>query len=223
MSHIDSQHLYSPPHGHSVSTTVRQPWSEYKTLPISVLSSSQAVKSTLPTSCASIIPTTIPPHATRRTQQSSQPSSTNQAAAQKRSHQTLHPHPPLHPSHENQENQETLQACILATLPYIARIPSTQPLNDGSWELLVRKTDLPLLRHVVQRHLPFATLSDEAYHPREPTDADVSCWGPLAARNRAGFWFWMRASRVIGERVGVVADFYQDVLDSSGWTGYDFA
>jgi hypothetical protein len=23
---------------------------------------------------------------------------------------------------------------------------------------------------VVQRHLPFATLSDEAYHPREPTN-----------------------------------------------------
>ncbi|GFF41963.1 hypothetical protein IFM51744_04981 [Aspergillus udagawae] len=127
------------------------------------------------------------------------------------------------PSHENQENQETLPACILATLPYIAHIPSMQPLNDGSWELLVRKTDLPLLRHVVQRHLPFATLIDEAYHPREPTDADVSCWGPRAARKLAGFWFRMRASRVIGERVGVVADFYQDLLDSSGWTAYDFA
>ncbi|KAL2788224.1 hypothetical protein BJX66DRAFT_309335 [Aspergillus keveii] len=103
----------------------------------------------------------------------------------------------------------------LEILPYVADIPSIELLNDGSFELLARKRDLPNLRTAVRSLFPNARL-EEDYNPLDPTGSDVAFWGLLNARKMVGTWFYRRALRIIQTGNMRAAMYYRQLLDVNG-------
>ncbi|KAL3442782.1 hypothetical protein BJX65DRAFT_312549 [Aspergillus insuetus] len=103
----------------------------------------------------------------------------------------------------------------LEIIRYIADIPSIELLNDGSFELVTRKTDLPTVRVAVRKLFLNARL-DEDYDPLKPTGMDVAFWGLLSARKMVGIWFYRRALRIIQTGDMRAAMYYRHLLDVNG-------
>lgn len=74
-------------------------------------------------------------------------------------------------------------------------IPSIQLLNDGSWELLVRIVDIPLLREILSRRYRTFTFSED-YQPIDPRPHDVAYFGRRRAEALYARWFWDKAKQV---------------------------
>ncbi|KAK7894611.1 hypothetical protein LTR67_006373 [Exophiala xenobiotica] len=90
----------------------------------------------------------------------------------------------------------------------ILQVPSITPLNDGSWEILVRNAYLPTLRS----KLPNRFTLDPQYCPFEPLREDVECWGLEKARELYALWFSERAIRVIEKSWAIAQMYYGHVL-----------
>ncbi len=93
----------------------------------------------------------------------------------------------------------------------ILQVPSITPLNDGSWEILVRNAYLPILRSKLHESPKRFTL-DPQYCPFEPLREDVECWGLENARELYALWFSERAIRVIQKSWAIAQMYYRHVL-----------
>ncbi|KAK5203017.1 hypothetical protein LTR41_011241 [Exophiala xenobiotica] len=78
----------------------------------------------------------------------------------------------------------------------ILQVPSITSLNDGSWEILVRKAYLPALQGKL-RDSPIRLTLDSEYCPLEPLREDVECLGLENARELYAFWLLERAIRIV--------------------------
>lgn len=92
----------------------------------------------------------------------------------------------------------------------ILQVPSITPLNDGSWEILVRHADLPTLQSKLHE-MPIPLTLDLKYSPLEPLSEDVECWGLENARKLCALWFLERATRM-SQKSWVVAQVYRHAL-----------
>ncbi|KAL4811666.1 hypothetical protein BDW67DRAFT_189457 [Aspergillus spinulosporus] len=105
----------------------------------------------------------------------------------------------------------------LGILRRVANIPSVEWLNDGSWELMVRKKDLPTLQYAISQLFSRGYLV-EHYDPLEPTRTGIDCLGLIEARKLAGIWFFTRALRIIKSKKGLAAAYYQSVLEKNDYS-----
>ncbi|KAG9773458.1 hypothetical protein KCU88_g5753, partial [Aureobasidium melanogenum] len=81
------------------------------------------------------------------------------------------------------------------TVGNILQVPSITPLNDGSWEILVRFAYLPTLqKRLHETHVRFTL--DSEYNPLTPLHEDVEYWGLQNARELYALWFTERAIRI---------------------------
>lgn len=101
-----------------------------------------------------------------------------------------------------------------AVLGTMFRIPSIERLNDGSWEILIRVTYVPLLRQILI-HLYRSFTLDEKYQPIDPRPQDVAYFGRRRAEALHAIWFRNRAQRVTEQ--GGARAYYAQVLKQARW------
>ncbi|KAK7928948.1 hypothetical protein LTR80_011849, partial [Exophiala xenobiotica] len=89
--------------------------------------------------------------------------------------------------------------------------PSITPLNDGSWEILVRNAYLPTLQSKL-RDSHIGLTVDSKYCPVEPLREAVEYWGLENARKIYAYWFLRRAIRIIRKTWAIAEMYYRHVL-----------
>ncbi|ETI26831.1 hypothetical protein G647_10277 [Cladophialophora carrionii CBS 160.54] len=93
-----------------------------------------------------------------------------------------------------------------------AEVPEVRQLNDGSWEVLVLKTYVPVLcRRLYEARRRFHL--DLAYDGFEPRKEDVECWGLEKAKHLCAMWFETRAMEVIRGACYIASVYYRRRLD----------
>ncbi len=98
-----------------------------------------------------------------------------------------------------------------ATVGNIIQMPSIVSLNDGSWEILVRKGYLPTLQRKLHKiHIRFTL--DSEYHPLNPLHQDVEYWGLKNARKLYAIWFIERAVKIIQKSWAISQMYYSHLL-----------
>lgn len=85
-------------------------------------------------------------------------------------------------------------------------MPSIERLNDGSFEILVRKAYLLTLQLKLQEM--DLGLLDTTYDPSEPREEDVDSWGLDRARDLHAIWTMGRVKRVIKKSWCVARVYY---------------
>lgn len=111
---------------------------------------------------------------------------------------------------------QELHILKIKILPCVADIPSIAMQNDGSFEIVARKMDLPVLRNAV-RKLFLNALLYENHDPLNPTSKDLASCGLLSARRMAGTRFYTRALEIIRTDNRRAAAYYQYMLDINGF------
>lgn len=97
------------------------------------------------------------------------------------------------------------------TVGHILQVPIITPLNDGSWEILVRNAYLPTLQHELYER-PIRLILDLEYYPLEPLRKDVEYLGLEKAQELYALWFLERALRIIRESWAIAQLYYRHVL-----------
>ena len=93
----------------------------------------------------------------------------------------------------------------------ILQVPSIAPLNDGSWEILVRNAYLPTLQNRLhETHIRFGL--DSEYSPLTPLHADVVYWGRENAQKLYALWFVERAIKIIQKSWAIAQTYYRHAL-----------
>ncbi|KAK5290553.1 hypothetical protein LTR99_011074 [Exophiala xenobiotica] len=107
------------------------------------------------------------------------------------------------------EDHRTLD--LNAAVGDIIQVPSITSLNDGSWEILVRKVYLPTLQRKLHKiHIRFTL--DSEYHPLKPLHQDVEYWGLENARKLYALWFMGRAIKIIQKSWTIAQMYYGHLL-----------
>ncbi|KAK5289772.1 hypothetical protein LTR99_011217 [Exophiala xenobiotica] len=107
------------------------------------------------------------------------------------------------------EDHRTLD--LNAAIGNIILMPSITSLNDGSWEILVRKVYLPTLQRRLHKiHIRFTL--DSEYQPLKPLHQDVEYWGLENARRLYALWFMGRAIKIIQESWAIAQMYYSHLL-----------
>lgn len=98
------------------------------------------------------------------------------------------------------------------TIGSISHIISIAPMNDGSWEMLVMKDYLAILRSKLGNKYQNFVL-DVEYDPFEPTKDDVDYWGLDTARALCFEWFVDRARKRMSEPWLIAKVYYAYLLE----------
>ncbi|MCJ1387867.1 hypothetical protein MMC18_000710 [Xylographa bjoerkii] len=95
----------------------------------------------------------------------------------------------------------------------IPEVASITQLNDGSWEMLVRKPYLPTLQRKLS-DLYQSSILDLEYDPFEPTQGDVEYWGLDCARDLYMVWLVKRAGEIIGKSWFIAKVYYAYLIEN---------
>jgi hypothetical protein len=96
------------------------------------------------------------------------------------------------------------------------KILSIEDLQDGSWELPVHKSYLPMLKDKL-REMVSDCIIDPDYDPTEPNAREVEEFGYEMARILSKDKFQERAERMMREALPKAAAFYADLAMGGGW------
>jgi hypothetical protein len=94
----------------------------------------------------------------------------------------------------------------------ISEVASIAPLHDGSWEMLVLKSYLPILQEKLSNMYHESTL-DLAYDPSKPTRDEVEYLGLDVAKDLNEYWFRERARTIIEDSWSIATIYYTFQLE----------
>lgn len=93
----------------------------------------------------------------------------------------------------------------------VDEVPSIEELNDGSWEMVVRKPYCPTLQAMLSKIFPDSDV-DLNYDPTEPTVSEVDSLGYNLAKTLCKYLFIKRAERMVREGWPMAADCYEHFI-----------